>query len=142
MKTTLPFIFLLLALLGSKLAIASKPIVATKNDTSFKNERTLVARGMKICACQILEFQSANMRTRSYALLAERTSMRGYAYDVHRAKGTIEKEKKHLSEFFYDKLALVSDLVEITDCRTLFTKMKKKQRSLILYDILDADVKR
>ncbi len=96
----------------------------------------------KICACQVLQLESLNHKPRNYALLAERTNKKSFFYDSHKAKWRIEKEKRHLTDFFYDKLEVIDDFVETTDCRSLFIKMKKKQKSLILYDILDADVKR
>jgi hypothetical protein len=96
----------------------------------------------KICACQILQLESLNHKPRNFALLAERTNKKSFFYDSHKAKWRIEKEKRHLTDFFYDKLEVIDDFVETTDCRSLFIKMKKKQRTLILYDILDADLKR
>ncbi len=140
MKRSILFIIVVIALICGNKSFASTAVCLPKYDSSLL--RDSLKHGMKICACQILAFQSANHKPRNYVLLAERTNMRSYAYDAHKAKWIIEKEKKHLSDFFYDKLDVINDFVEVSDCRSLFFKMKKKQRSLILYDILDADVRR
>jgi len=54
----------------------------------------------------------------------------------------IEKEKKHLKLLFYDKLKVVNHIAQTTDCKSLYIKLKGADRSLVMYDILDADIKR
>src|SRR5271154_7170799 len=149
MKISLPILKTILFFVWSNSIFASPkdtlllkhlPLTA-KYDSLKKNNKEIVPSG-KICACQVLQLESLNHRPRNYALLAERTNRKSFFYDSHKAKWRIEKEKKHLTDFFYDKLEVIDDFVEISDCRSVFIKMKKKQKSLILYDILDADVKR
>jgi hypothetical protein len=111
-----------------------------KNDSVIKKATT--QHVIKICACQVLKLQSANYKARNFALYSERTNRKSYNYDVNKARSILEREKKHIANLFYDKVDVLDDIVEVTDCRSMFTKMKKKHRSLILYDIVDADIKR
>jgi len=149
MKTSLPVLTFALFLVCSNSVWADcskdsilRDVSLVKNDSLRKKDKSAEPHSLKICACQVLQLQSLNHKPKNYALYAERTNRKSYTYDVHKAKWILEKEKKHLADFFYDKLDVLDDIVEITDCKSLFIKMKKKHRTLILYDILDADVKR
>jgi hypothetical protein len=113
-----------------------------KNDLVIKKDKDNAPHILKICACQVLKLQSANYKARNFALYSERTNRKSYTYDVNKAKSILEREKKHIANLFYDKVDVLDDIVEVTDCRSMFTKMKKQHRSLILYDIVDADIKR
>jgi hypothetical protein len=141
LKTILFFVWSNAIFASPKDSLLSAHLPLSAKYDSLKKDKEVAPFG-KICACQILQLQSLNHRPRNYALFAERTNRKSFFYDSHRAKWRIEKEKKHLTDFFYDKLEVLDDFVEISDCRSVFIKMKKKQKSLILYDILDADVKR
>ncbi|MBS1918197.1 MAG: hypothetical protein JST87_18150 [Bacteroidetes bacterium] len=96
----------------------------------------------KICSCQVLELQSTNHHHRNFAVLAEKTNGRSVFSDIVKVNRILEKEKKHIQFLFYDKLSVVNSVTEATDCRSLYSKLKFKNRSLMLYDILDADVRR
>jgi hypothetical protein len=96
---------------------------------------------LKICSCQIMDLQSSNHRQRNIALLAERSKSRNLNYDLSRISKVMGKEKKHLQYFFYDKLVVTNSFTERTDCRSLYLKLKRKNKFLILYDILDADIR-
>ena len=93
----------------------------------------------KICSCQILNLQSSNYQHNKVAVFAEKTNNGSFSSDSKAAKGTIEKEKKHLKQLFYDKLEVVNHIAENTDCKSLYLKLKKKDNALVMYDILDAD---
>jgi hypothetical protein len=97
---------------------------------------------IKICSCQVLDLQSTNHRHRNIALFAEKSNGRSLSYDMNRINRVMEKEKKHMQSFFYDKLVVLNSFTEHTDCRSLYIKLKSKNRYLILYDILDADIRR
>lgn len=146
MKTSLPLGLLLCFFASCSIASVyasgkhSIP-VHSFNDSLAKKEKEFEVPS-KICVCQVLQLESTNHRVRNYALYAERTNRKSFTYDVHKAKWILEKEKKHLADFFYDKLNVLDDLMEVSDCKSMFIKMKKKHRTLILYDILDADIKR
>ena len=94
----------------------------------------------KICSCQILNLKSANYDHQHVALFAERTNDGNYSAESHAAKSVIEKEKKRLRSLFYDRLDVVSKISEATDCGTLYFKLKFADQSIVLYDILNADL--
>jgi hypothetical protein len=109
-----------------------------KDDSSYISAR----RSGKICSCQVLELQSTNHRHRNFAVLAEKTNGKSVFSDIMKVNRILEKEKKHIQFLFYDKLTVVNAVTEATDCRSLYSKLKFKNRSLMLYDILDADTRR
>ena len=95
----------------------------------------------KICSCQVLDLKSANYDHKHVAVFAEQTRYSDLSADFQAAKTAIEKEKKHLKDFFYDRLHVVGNISEETDCRTLYIKLKFADQSLVMYDILDADLR-
>ena len=96
--------------------------------------------GSKICSCQVLELRSNNYRHKNVAVFAEKTNYGNYSTDFGIACAAIEKEKKHLKQLFYDRLTVVKKMAEATDCKSLFAKLKVADQSIVLYDILDADL--
>ena len=95
-----------------------------------------------ICSCQVLDLESTNHRHRNFALFAEKRNGRSMSADLSRINRIIEKEKKHMQFFFYDKLTVVRAFTEATDCRSLYSKLKTGNKSLIMYDILNADTRK
>ena len=96
----------------------------------------------KICTCQILILQSNYRRQKNFALLAERTKRKSFAADLSFANHVIEREKRRMQSLFYDKLEVLATIADATDCKSLYKKLKIENKSLYLYDILDADIKR
>ncbi len=96
----------------------------------------------KICTCEILILQSSYHRQKNFALFAEITKRKSLASDLSFARHVIEKEKKRMQSFFYDKLEVLATVADATDCKSLYKKLKIKNKSLFLYDILDADARR
>lgn len=127
---------------------AGKPDPFFKRKTFFGGDRkddsvaAPVNKTGKICSCQILELQSTNHHHRNFAVLAEKTNGKSFFSDLNKMNRTLEREKKHIRYFFYDKLTVVNAVTEATDCRSLYSKLKFKNRSLMLYDILDADIRK
>ena len=121
-----------------------KKLLATvKNaDANANLSRNTVNSGRKICSCQILNLHSANYQHNNVAVFAEKTNHGHISSDFGIAKGMIEKEKKHLKLFFYDKLTVLDHLTETTDCKSLYIRLKSTDQSLVMYDILDADTKK
>jgi len=113
-----------------------------KVDADFPLREISHDANVKICSCQILNLESANYQHRHVVVLAEKTNHGNYSSGYRVAKGVIEKEKKHLRLFFYDKIKVVNKFAQSTDCKSLFIKLKELDQSLVMYDILDADVKR
>jgi hypothetical protein len=106
-------------------------------NVSAKSGRT----GAKICSCQILQLSSNNADHRTVAVFAEKTNYGNYSADFGDAKNAIEKEKKHLRQFFFDKVKKVDELSEATDCHSLYIKLKIANGSLVMYDVLNADIR-
>ncbi|HMH35228.1 MAG TPA: hypothetical protein VK543_19465 [Puia sp.] len=98
--------------------------------------------GVKICSCQILEMKSNNFEHKNVAVFAEKTNFGKFSADYGVATDVIEKEKKHIRLFFYDKVKVVNKVAEATDCKSLYIKLKDADQSLVMYDILDADVRK
>jgi hypothetical protein len=99
------------------------------------------ARSFKICSCQILDLKSSNYDHRHLAIFAEKTNNGDLSAGHSIAKNVIEKEKKHLKEMFYDQLKVVNRVSESGDCQSLYSKLKLNDQSLVIYDILDADIR-
>jgi len=99
------------------------------------------SRSTKICSCQILALQISYRRQRNFALFAEITKRRNVSSDLTVTRKLIEKEKKYMKAMFYDKVEVINAFSELTDCRSLFKKLKTDQKQLYMYDILDADIK-
>ena len=117
---------------------ASVILLINKTDTAANT----IKRSTKICSCQILILQANARRQKHFALFAERTNKKSFASDISFANKVIEKEKRHMRSFFYDKLEVVGAVTDATDCKSLFKKLKDKNKTLFLYDILDADIRR
>lgn len=101
-----------------------------------------IKRGTKICSCQILVLQTSYRRQKNFALFAERTNKKSFASDLSFANRVLEKEKRHMQSFFYDKLEVVGTISDAIDCKSMFKRLKTKNKALYLYDILDADIRR
>jgi|ERR1700722_526932 hypothetical protein len=151
MKTFLPLLFTFLFWGAAAFAHSNKNLIyhsvfSLKNDSLRKSDSVVKKDNaphiLKICACQVLKLQSANYKARNFALYSERTNKKSYSYDVNKAKWILEREKRHIANLFYDKVDVLDDIVEATDCRSMFLKMKKQHKTLILYDIVDADIKK
>jgi len=107
----------------------SKTIIPTKS-------------GAKFCSCQIMNLESANYAHNNVAVFAEKTNDGNLSANAKVTKAAIEKEKKQLKQLFYDKMKVVNHIEESTDCHSLYVKLKGADRSLVMYDVLDADIKR
>ena len=114
-------------------------ISVKKLDSNFIAEKIASHKIVKICSCQILNVQSNNYDHRKVAVFAEKTNNGNFSADSRVAKEAIEKEKKHLKAFFYDKLKVVGHVAESSDCKSLYVKLKSADEDLVMYDILDAD---
>ena len=112
--------------------------LAKETDTSS----ITLKKSRKICSCQILILQISKRRQKNFALFAEKTNKKSFARDVSFANRVIEKEKRHMQSLFYDKLEVVGEFSDAIDCKSMFKRLKDKNKSLFMYDILDADIRR
>ncbi len=138
----LVFIFFCSGLLAEKAGNGVPGIYFFSLGNKYDTTVGISKYSIKICSCQVLELQSTNHRHRNIALFAEKSNGRSLLADMGRMNRVIEKEKKHMQSFFYDKLTVVNVFTEATDCRSLYARLKNKNRSLVLYDILNADTRR
>jgi hypothetical protein len=115
---------------------------ASKNFVPFDSVSAILKKQGKICSCQILELQSTNHHHRNIGVFAEKTNGKSMNADLTRLSRVLEKEKKHMQSLFYDRLSVLNSVTETTNCRSLFSRLKYSNRSLMLYDILDADIRR
>jgi hypothetical protein len=107
-------------------------------DTAAHNRK----KSTKICSCQILILQINQRRQKHFALFVEKTNKKSFASDVSFTIRVLEREKRHMQSFFYDKLEVVGTFSDATDCRSMYRRLKDRNKSLFLYDILDADIRR
>jgi hypothetical protein len=111
-------------------------------DKTFISMTGKEMKSFKICSCQILDLKSNNYDHRHLAVFAEKTNNGDVSSDHSIARSAIEKEKKHLKEMFYDQLKVVNRVTESGDCQSLYSKLKAEDQTLVMYDILDADIRR
>jgi hypothetical protein len=96
------------------------------------------ASSVKICSCQILAVRTAHGASSELAVLAERT-ITGHS-GSSLARQTLEREKRHLRLFFYDKVKVVSEIERATDCHSLYFQLRSAYAGQLSFDLLDADI--
>ncbi|HVM88427.1 MAG TPA: hypothetical protein VMT76_09570 [Puia sp.] len=126
------------AVLPHKISFSGLLAISRKPDTAAHPIR----KSIKICSCQILILQTNIRRQKNFALLAERTNNKSFNSDISYANRVIEKEKRHMKSYFYDKLEVVDSFSDAIDCRSMYKRLKNKNKTIFLYDILDADIRR
>jgi hypothetical protein len=99
-------------------------------------------KSFKICSCQILDVKSNNYDHRHLAVFAEKTNNGDLSFNHSIPRSVIEKEKKHLKEMFYDQLKVINSISESGDCQSLYTKLKADDQKLVMFSIIDADVRK
>jgi hypothetical protein len=97
--------------------------------------------GLKVCSCEILSVSSGKNQYDGVAVFAEKSFKGSYAANISAANKILEKERKHLKNYFYDHLKVLQRVQGAQDCRSLFIQLKMENQSLQMYDILDADVR-
>ena len=96
---------------------------------------------LKVCACQVLKVKSNNENLENVAVFSEKINNGDLSADFAVAKEILEKEKKQMKFFFYNKVTVVNKIVVATDCKTLYRQLKVENDDLKMYEVLDADVK-
>jgi len=99
-------------------------------------------KSFKICSCQILDLKSNNYDHRHLAVFAEKTDNGDLSSDHSIAKSVIEKEKKHLKEMFYDQMKVINSVSESGDCLSLYSRLKADDQSLVMFSVIDADIRK
>lgn len=93
----------------------------------------------KVCACQILRVASNNEQETFIAVFAQGTNSGDLAFNFAGAMTVLEKEKKHLKDFFYTKIKTAENVTAASECSQLYKNIQVKYANVKLYDVLDAD---
>jgi hypothetical protein len=93
----------------------------------------------KVCACQILRVASNNEKETFIAVFAQGTNSGDLSANFATAVTVLEKEKKHLKEFFYTKIKTAEAVTAATECSKLYSNIQVKYSNVKMYDMLDAD---
>ncbi len=110
--------------------------VSVKEFKSFFTAQKLTA---KVCACQILRVESNNEQQQYIAVFAQGTNTGDLTANFNTASNILQKEKKHLNNFFYTKIKVKENLTAASECSQLYNNIKVKYDGVKMYDILDAD---
>lgn len=122
--------------------VVPSPFTTTRLLASAKKIDSIIAVNStaKVCACQILNLQSNNHQVKNAVVFAEKTNSEGVG-DLAIAQTRLEREKRLMRLQFYNKIQVIGRTTSATDCNTLFMQLKKKQDNLLLYEVLNADIK-
>ena len=93
----------------------------------------------KVCACQLLTVTSKDRQIENVALFSEKINNGDVSADFAVATEVLEKEKKHMKSYFYEKIKVVGKQVVATDCKTFYKQLKVQYNDLKMYELLDAD---
>ncbi|MBS1947802.1 MAG: hypothetical protein JST47_08545 [Bacteroidetes bacterium] len=94
----------------------------------------------KICACQVLGVTSNNSRSEQLiAVFAEGSNTGNLSFNFATASSVLQKEKKHLQYFFFNKIKVYEKVTSAFSCRSLYNSLRSKYDNLELYDVLNAD---
>lgn len=118
--------------------INTKSIIPDSSRTPA--EAVMKTKSSKVCSCQILSLESKNYQQRELLVFAEKTNDGKLKTDYATAQRRIEKEKRHLSQFFYDKVSKKGEMNGAFDCKTLYQQLKKNDNAIRVYDVLNADI--
>lgn len=107
---------------------------------SLKESRHLFEPSVaKVCACQVLRVESKNEKETFIAVFAQATNHGDLSFDFGSANSVLEKEKKHLKEFFFTKIKTTENVTAATECSMMYKNIKGKYAGIKMYDVLDAD---
>ena len=117
----------------------SKIIFPATFTASLKENKSLYERTAKVCACQVLRVASNNEEENFIAVFAQGTNNGDLTANFATARTILEKEKKHLQQFFYTKISTTESVTAATECSMLYKNIQVKYHAVKLYDVLDAD---
>jgi hypothetical protein len=93
----------------------------------------------KVCACQILRVESKNEKETFIAVFAQAVNTGDLSFNFASASTVLEKEKKHLKDFFFTKIKTTENVTAATECSMLYKNIQIKYADVKMYDVLDAD---
>jgi len=139
------FITLAIAMIAFNASFAGSGTPSTTNfptslGSSLKEKKMLFeAESAKVCACQILRVVSNNESEKFIAVFAQGTNNGDLSANFAAAASVLEKEKKHLKDFFFTKIKTTENVTTPTSCSMLYRNIQVKYANVKLYDVLDAD---
>ena len=108
--------------------------------TVLKEKKSLFETATaKVCACQILRVASNNEKETTIAVFAQGTNNGDLSMNFAAAMTVLEKEKKHLKDFFFSKIKTAENVTAPTECSMLYKNIQVKYQDVKMYDVLDAD---
>jgi hypothetical protein len=139
-----PFICIAIAAIcNSSFAGSGNPskIIFPKTFTaSLKESKQLFETSLaKVCACQVLRVESKNEKETFIAVFAQATNNGDLPFNFAAAMTVVEKEKKHLKDFFFTKIKTTENVTATTECSMLYKNIQGKYANVKMYDVLDAD---
>jgi hypothetical protein len=118
----------------------SKVIFPPAFTAALKEKKSLFeASTAKVCACQILRVASNNENETLIAVFAQGANNGDLSANFASAMTVLEKEKKHLKDFFYTKISTSEKVTAPTPCSMLYKNIQVKYSNVKMYDVLDAD---
>ena len=118
----------------------SKVIFPASFTTTLKKSKVLFEPSVaKVCACQVLRVESKNEKATFIAVFVQAVNNGDLIYNFASAATVLEKEKKHLKDFFFTKIKTTENVTAATECSMLYKSIRIKYADIKLYDVLDAD---
>ena len=93
----------------------------------------------KVCACQLLQVSSNNQPYTFIAVFAEAANTGNSSLVLNGADLILEKEKKHLRNFFFSSVRTAAKMTAILGCEAMTAQVREKYESVTIYSVLDAD---
>lgn len=94
----------------------------------------------RICVCEIMDLMNSNENLAQVAVFAEKVNSGNIGTNYQLAERSIKKEKKRMKQVYFDSIRTNTKLAVNTNCKSLYTKLKKTNPDLKLYEIINADV--
>jgi hypothetical protein len=73
------------------------------------------------------------------AVFAESVNNGDLASDFTTAYSVLQKEKRHLKDFFFTKIKVYAKVTSVFSCHSLYYSLKLKYDGLKMYDVLNVD---
>ena len=87
----------------------------TLTTTLKENKALFEAESAKVCACQILRVVSNNESEKFIAVFAQGTNNGDLTANFASATSVLEKEKKHMKDFFFTKIHYIGNPLKTYD---------------------------
>jgi len=118
-------------------ATATTETTVEENATQASKTTTLT-----ICACQLLSLTSHEGTTDNVVLLAEKNVNGGNSKtDRQHLKMLLKKENGYMKTMFFESVKVVNEQIVEGDCQSSIEVLKTTYGNIVVYDVLDGNVK-